>query len=128
MLSERLTPALLAKAFCGQLVPQAPNDELASVLLERFRATRAAAGEKLPRKVRTERKPMATKLTTDALKEIIRGLPNDRFTLDDLRRQTSTDHTTLEDVVCMLMSEAPASVKHLLDAESQTVKLVRVKR
>ena len=35
---ERLTPALLAKAFRGELVPQDPNDEPASVLLERIRA------------------------------------------------------------------------------------------
>ena len=42
---ERLTPALLDKAFLGQLVQQDPNDEPASVLLERIRAARAAAGE-----------------------------------------------------------------------------------
>jgi restriction endonuclease S subunit len=45
---ERLTPALLAKAFRGELVPQDPNDEPASVLLERIRAARqveAAAGK-----------------------------------------------------------------------------------
>jgi len=39
---ERLTPALLAKAFRGELVPQDPNDEPASVLLERIRTARAA--------------------------------------------------------------------------------------
>jgi type I restriction enzyme S subunit len=61
---ERLTPALLAKAFRGELVPQDPNDEPASVLLERICASRAAAGEKLPRKVRTERTPMTITLTT----------------------------------------------------------------
>ena len=33
---ERLTPATLAKAFRGELVPQDPNDEPASVLLERM--------------------------------------------------------------------------------------------
>jgi len=38
---ERLTPALLAKAFRGELVPQDPNDEPASVLLERIRAAQA---------------------------------------------------------------------------------------
>jgi type I restriction enzyme S subunit len=47
---ERLTPALLAKAFRGELVPQDPNDEPASVLLERIRAARTtsegAAGPK----------------------------------------------------------------------------------
>lgn len=35
---ERLTPALLTKAFRGELVPQDPNDEPASALLERLRA------------------------------------------------------------------------------------------
>ena len=45
---DRLTPALLAKAFRGELVPQDPNDEPASLLLERIRAARqadAAAGK-----------------------------------------------------------------------------------
>lgn len=43
---DRLTPALLAKAFRGELVPQDPNDEPASVLLDRIRAAREAEGGK----------------------------------------------------------------------------------
>ena len=39
---ERLTPATLAKAFRGELVPQAPNDEPASVLLKRVQTDQAA--------------------------------------------------------------------------------------
>jgi hypothetical protein len=39
---ECLTSALLSKAFRGELVPQDPNDEPASVLLERIRVARAA--------------------------------------------------------------------------------------
>ncbi len=35
---DSLTPALLQKAFRGELVPQDPSDEPASVLLERIRA------------------------------------------------------------------------------------------
>lgn len=38
---EQLTPALLAKAFRGELVPQDPKDEPASVLLERIRGSHA---------------------------------------------------------------------------------------
>lgn len=34
---EKLTPATLAKAFRGELVPQDPNDEPASMLLERIK-------------------------------------------------------------------------------------------
>lgn len=39
---NRLTSAILSKAFRGDLVPQDPNDEPASVLLERIKAQRAA--------------------------------------------------------------------------------------
>lgn len=42
-LLDRLEAAILAKAFRGELVPQDPNDEPASVLLARIRARRAAA-------------------------------------------------------------------------------------
>jgi len=40
-LIDRLDQAILSKAFRGELVPQDPNDEPASVLLERIRAEQA---------------------------------------------------------------------------------------
>lgn len=44
--TERLTPALLAKAFRGELVPQDPNDEPASELLKRLAASTPASTPK----------------------------------------------------------------------------------
>jgi type I restriction enzyme S subunit len=40
-LIDHLNQAILTKAFRGELVPQDPNDEPASVLLERIKAERA---------------------------------------------------------------------------------------
>lgn len=40
---DRLTQSILAKAFRGELAPQDPNDEPASLLLERIQVQRAAA-------------------------------------------------------------------------------------
>ncbi|WP_080693485.1 restriction endonuclease subunit S [Pseudomonas chlororaphis] len=40
---DHLTQSILSKAFRGELVPQDPNDEPASVLLERIKEQRAAA-------------------------------------------------------------------------------------
>lgn len=40
---DKLTQGILTKAFRGELVPQDPTDEPASVLLERIKAQRAAA-------------------------------------------------------------------------------------
>jgi hypothetical protein len=49
----KLTQAILAKAFRGELVPQDPNDEPASVLLERIRAERLG---KMPAQGRATRR------------------------------------------------------------------------
>lgn len=50
--AERLTPALLAKAFRGELVPQDPNDEPATELLRRLREARAADTASKPKRGR----------------------------------------------------------------------------
>lgn len=53
---DRLDEKILAKAFRGELVPQDPDDEPASVLLERIKAERAAQP-----KVKRARKPRKAK-------------------------------------------------------------------
>lgn len=50
--AETLRQSILKKAFSGQLVPQHPDDEPASVLLERIRAERAAQPKARGRKSR----------------------------------------------------------------------------
>ena len=55
--ANALRESILKRAFSGQLVPQDPSDEPASVLLERICAEKAKAdGGKTPRKQRRARK------------------------------------------------------------------------
>ena len=61
--AEKLAPAILAKAFRGELVPQDPNDEPASVLLERIKAQHEAeAAVKKPAKRGRKKKADADQL------------------------------------------------------------------
>lgn len=70
-----LKSSILSKAFSGQLVPQDPNDEPASVLLERIKAEKEeelakAKANKAPKKP-TKRKTKATKENEPAQQELI---------------------------------------------------------
>lgn len=56
---DRLEAAILAKAFRGELVPQDPNDEPASVLLERIKAARSQLARSQPKRSRKASAPKA---------------------------------------------------------------------
>ncbi|MCU0835837.1 MAG: restriction endonuclease subunit S [Chromatiaceae bacterium] len=120
-----LTPALLDKAFRGELVPQDPRDEPASVLLERIRAARAAAPVK-SRRGRTTRKAKMTKPTRESVKEIIARMPDDQFTFDDLRGHVAGDYESLKGIVFELLAEPNPSLRQMFDTSAEALQFVRV--
>jgi type I restriction enzyme S subunit len=58
-LLDRLEAAILTKAFKGELVPQDPSDEPASILLERIKAARNQQAQSQPKRGRKAPAPKA---------------------------------------------------------------------
>ncbi len=68
----RLRQSILKQAFCGQLVPQHPDDEPASALLERIRAERAATQAARSTRGKTRRRRRA-KSTSGSQLSLLEG-------------------------------------------------------
>jgi type I restriction enzyme S subunit len=121
---EQLTSSLLSTAFRGELVPQDPNDEPASVLLDRIRAEQAAQPTK-PKRGGTRRKPTMTKMSDESVKEVIRQLPKDTFSFDELREKLPDDenYDLLKDILFDLLDKA--DIRQVFDRQSQAMRFVK---
>ena len=118
---EQLTPVLLEKAFRGELVPQDPNEEPATVLLERIRAKQLTK----PKRVLTDRKPNMTKMTKESVKEVIHQMPKDAFSFDELTEKLSGDYDSLKDILFTLLSEAEPSIMQVFNQEAEAMCFIR---
>jgi type I restriction enzyme S subunit len=110
---KQLTPVILDKAFCGELVSQDPNDEPASILLERIRAERIANLTTQKKQIAV-RRPQMSKMSSEAVKKEIFNLPNDKFSFDELHnhlhKQLLGDYDALKEILFTLLDEQPESI------------------
>ncbi|WP_414564766.1 MULTISPECIES: restriction endonuclease subunit S [unclassified Anabaena] len=120
---ECLIPKLLAKAFCGELVPQDPNDEPASMLLERILAERAAQLTKP--KIKAPKKSTMTQMTKESVREAIQQLPKEKFSFDELRENLTGDYDSLKDILFTLLSEAEPILTQVFDQEERAMRFFR---
>ena len=118
---EQLTPTLLSKAFCGELVPQDPNDEPAAILLDRIHAERIANPSILKRDLIT-RKP---KMTNESVKKIIDELPSDAFSFEDLHKQLAGDYDSFKDILFELLDEDEPSIEQMFDKQAKAIHFIR---
>jgi type I restriction enzyme, S subunit len=126
---DRLTPALLAKAFRGELVPQDPNDEPASELLAKLKAKQSNASQVSPRrraKHSTRRQTMSIS-DKDSIKAAILSLDTDRFSFDELRDQAGGDYESLKRILFELLEEQSPVVRQFFDQEAKAIKLERIR-
>jgi type I restriction enzyme S subunit len=121
---EQLTPTLLSKAFCGELVPQDPNDEPAAILLDRIHAERIANPSILKRDLIT-RKPKMTKMTNESVKKIIDELPSDAFSFEDLHKKLAGDYDSFKDILFELLDEDEPSIEQMFDKQAKAIHFIR---
>lgn len=120
---EHITSALLSQAFGGELVPQDPSDEPATVLLERIRAKRA---EQAAQPKRTfKRKQTMIKITKASVKEVIDQLPQDTFSFDELYEKISGNYDLLKDILFTLLSEPEPIITQIFDPKAKSIRFVR---
>jgi len=124
---DQMVLTFFSKAFRGELVPQDPNDEPASILLECIRAERIA---NLTTQKITIRRPKMSKMSSEAVKKEIFDLPNDKFSFnelhDHLHKQLLGDYDTLKEILFTLLDEEPESgIAQIFDSEVEEMCFTR---
>jgi type I restriction enzyme, S subunit len=123
-LVDNLTQSMLSKAFRGELVPRDPNDEPASVLLERIQAERAKLADQ-PKRIINREKSNEVKMTEDSVKDAIRKLPKDNFSFEELREQLPGDYEEIKSILFKLLSEPKPCISQVFDPSIKSIRFVR---
>jgi type I restriction enzyme S subunit len=123
---EHLIPAILSKAFRGELVPQDPTDEPASALLERLFATRESeAARPKPKKVRPKRVMKSS--PRDSIRDVILSMNKNKFSFAELREVGHVDYETLTEAVFRLLAEEKPILKQVFNTKAKRIQFHRSK-
>ena len=118
----RLTPAILAKAFRGELVPQDPNDEPAVELLERMKSFTKAKPKSVPKKRVTRKRPTTEPKSMDDLKTKILKIIHEPLSFNELREAASTSYETLQETLFELLAENPPRIRQEFDKKAKMMR------
>jgi type I restriction enzyme, S subunit len=121
---DELTPATLTKAFRGELVPQAPNDEPASKLLELIALNRAAEKSKTRKTTRRSGMAMISTKSPIDIKSTIRQLAGDGISFDQLRNHLKIDYESLKCSIFELLADPNSGVVQVFDKDSREIRFI----
>lgn len=111
---------ILRAAFSGQLVPQDPNDEPASILLEQIKVNQAEIKSKT--KARNIKKSdLMNKPIAEHLSEFIKDSPENEFSFETLKRICSGDYETVKNAVFQILAAEKPIVEQIFDMESGSI-------
>ena len=134
--ADKLSQAILTRAFHGELVPteadlacaEGREYETARQLLARIREAEARTKETRKRGT-TEKKGKPAmkrrKLNRESVEEAIRAMPKDRFCFDELRRELPGDYEPLREIVFSLLDDSESDLTQAFDKEAQGMLFVR---
>lgn len=127
--ADQITPALLTKAFQGELVLQDPNDQPVTELMAKLKAQQSnAAAASPPKRSKTHRKlPSMTNSDKDAIRAAILSLKSDHFSFDELRAQVGGDYESLKTALFELLEDTSPVVRQVFDDHVKAIVLERVK-
>ncbi|WP_417709068.1 restriction endonuclease subunit S [Roseibium aggregatum] len=117
-LTDKLDEAILVKAFRGELVSQDPNDEPASILLDRIKAERAVAPKSRPSRIRRGK---IMKTATDFLNSKLDSWPENGHSFQDLKSEFGGNYEDLKDAVFELLSDKKSGLEQVFDETTSTM-------
>ncbi|MGI9278984.1 MAG: restriction endonuclease subunit S [Endozoicomonas sp.] len=118
---------ILKDAFSGKLVPQNPDDEPASVLLEKIQVERAAR----PKPSRSNSKKKSTNMKSISRKALhawVESLKENNFDFDVLSKEFGSDYEKLKDIVFSELADKSPKFEQYFDEESGSMKFKKVKQ
>lgn len=125
--SEAQRKNILKSAFSGQLVPQDPNDEPASVLLAKIRAERKALA-KAPKTKQPKKRTSMKKITRDELAKWVSDYKENNFSFEQLQNEFTGDYDQLKDCVFEVLGEKQPLITQVFDSESDSIKFIKVEK
>lgn len=132
-LLDRLDQAVLAKAFRGELIPQDPTDEPASVLLDKIKAERGAEDRKP--KSRGGRKSKGAKeqamngkplLPRERILEDSENWPALGLPFEDIATRNAMPHDQLRDALFELLAGSSPALQQRFDTDAEMMIIQRI--
>ncbi|WJT06362.1 restriction endonuclease subunit S [Vibrio harveyi] len=122
--SEAQRKNILKSAFSGQLVPQDPNDEPASVLLEKIKQEREALAKK-PKTKHIKTKSAMKKITVEELTKWVSDYEGNSFTFGELQKTFQGDYDQLKDCVFEILSTKEPILKQVFDQKLNAITFIK---